>query len=518
MSLENTSNNTGGGLSALEKAKLLKEQKENERKDAEEKAQAEEDAKQQEVYGTLSQIDGRLSGLEAEKLEVEESIKSVRGQRFENINTQRNAVKELKSDEATAEILDDKDTKEEIFSEDEGKLEAIKEEEENLNTRLNQIQEEIASLKEKREETFLNTPEGQEEMKKEEEEERLKPITDELSEKLPEKESVLNFENKQGGLNKIVTEYINVSGDEIMKIKAEAENEDDFLDAVSRFVYDKFKDEDMKGWGNLGDGYSKQKLEINLKVSEVFNQEDFKQVIKPQIKLLEIKATDPEFYNLKNENYQIDQNQEIFAEEKGNLDKLKEEAEREFLRVAEAGISIEGIDSPDDLFNEEVVVGEYGDVKFPRISKAIQEAQNRFYQEKEALEAEISKKEKSLLKTGLGDLKNKLGELMKKETLLKKLNSGFEFREVITRRLDFKKAISLYKNVQLKNGQGEVYFYGKGLSLNDYQQELERRTLTPEQRVLSLKINEAHGDEYKSSKLISEKTKTKETEYYRSKQ
>ncbi|MDQ5953210.1 MAG: hypothetical protein QG551_438 [Patescibacteria group bacterium] len=163
MSLENTSNNTGGGLSALEKAKLLKEQKENERKDAEEKAQAEEDAKQQEVYGTLSQIDGRLSGLEAEKLEVEESIKSVRGQRFENINTQRSAVKELKSDEATAEILDDKDTKEEIFSEDEGKLEAIKEEEENLNTRLNQIQEEIASLKEKREETFLNTPEGQRE-------------------------------------------------------------------------------------------------------------------------------------------------------------------------------------------------------------------------------------------------------------------------------------------------------------------------------------------------------------------
>jgi|GEM_PF-5448685 len=154
---------TNKELSALEKARLLKSQKEEEKKQREAEQQEVEKNKKQDLYNQLQEIDSEIDSLKNQKKSLENEIGSARNDRKENIGNQRKAVRELKSSEETTELLNENGMKEEIFGSDSEKLEEIKNQESNKKEELEKLEEEIAKTQEKRQEVFKQTPEGQEE-------------------------------------------------------------------------------------------------------------------------------------------------------------------------------------------------------------------------------------------------------------------------------------------------------------------------------------------------------------------
>lgn len=505
MTLENQTGSTGDGMSALEKAKLLKEKKLQEEKDAAEQLKAKEETEKQKVLGSISEIDGKIDELDAEKKQVEESLINTRNQRKENIMGQRKAVHELKADKATEGMLADESVKQDIFSDDEGRLEDIKVEEERLENRLSEIANEVESLENQKKELHSQTPEGQKELEKQKEEERLRPIIERLSEKMPDKERVISFENKKLGLNKILTEYVNMDGSEIMKVMAEVESENDFLDAVSRLVYEKFKDQDMKGWMIPSEHRSDLVFENSQKVSEIFNEEDVKEIIRPQLELLALKNSDQEISNSleSKKDFESSSGQSKLTWNLEQLTKQKSEIIDQLQKFLDAGGKIEGVETPEDIFNDRVQVGSYGNITFPRLKEIYQSlpSEHALKEEKSRLEEEITKKEKALFKTGLNSLKEELEEINKK-LIQSKVLSPIAWS---TRGGD---------NIVLIHGREAPslsinYVDGpdgtKVLNFNEYQNALESRLLSPEEKVLSLKEREIESKSWQNNKFIGAK-------------
>lgn len=161
-------------LSAVEKARLLKQQKEEEKKAEEQKQLELEEQQKQSVQKELQDIDSELQKLTQEKAELESRLASVRGERLENISGQRQAVKELKSSEETEDILNEEGVKEEIFGVDDEALEGLKTQEGEVDQKIQELEEEIVGLQEKRTEVYYKTPEGLAELEKVENERRKK--------------------------------------------------------------------------------------------------------------------------------------------------------------------------------------------------------------------------------------------------------------------------------------------------------------------------------------------------------
>ena len=157
-------------LSAVEKARLLKQQKEEEKKAEEQKQLELEEQQKQSVQKELQDIDSELQKLRQEKAELESRLASVRGERLENISGQRQAVKELKSSEETEDILNEEGVKEEIFGADDEALEGLKTQEGEVGQQIQELEEKIAGLQEKRTEVYHKTPEGLAELEKQQQE------------------------------------------------------------------------------------------------------------------------------------------------------------------------------------------------------------------------------------------------------------------------------------------------------------------------------------------------------------
>ena len=157
-----------GTLSALEKARILKSQKIEEKTQTEEqikKQKLEEEKTAQDIYQTTKEEIGKLQG-EREKLLTE--LEETKNSRKENISTQRAAVKELVGSEDGMEIMKDKVVKKEIFVGDEVKLEEIKHSQARRESLLKELDSKISSLEARSKEEFLKTPEGVKEKLKEE--------------------------------------------------------------------------------------------------------------------------------------------------------------------------------------------------------------------------------------------------------------------------------------------------------------------------------------------------------------
>jgi hypothetical protein len=161
-------------LSAIEKARLLKQQKEEEKKAEEQKQLELEEQQKQSVQKELQDIDSELQKLTQEKAELESRLASVRGERLENISGQRQAVKELKTSEETEDVLNEEGMKEEIFGADDEALEGLKMQEGEVGQQIQELEEKIAGLQEKRTEVHHKTPEGLAELEKVENERREK--------------------------------------------------------------------------------------------------------------------------------------------------------------------------------------------------------------------------------------------------------------------------------------------------------------------------------------------------------
>lgn len=153
-------------LSALDRARLLREQKEVEREEVKRAEKEKEELEKTALLDAIRDLSTNIDKLTTEKAGLEQSLQGVRGQRLENINTQKAAIRELKSDESTEDLLNDEDVKKKVFSGDEERLQDIKQEEGGIRSRLKEIEGELANLESQKRELYAQTPEGQEEEKK----------------------------------------------------------------------------------------------------------------------------------------------------------------------------------------------------------------------------------------------------------------------------------------------------------------------------------------------------------------
>jgi|GEM_PF-1925698 len=164
-----------GKLSALDKVQALKKEKEK---------------------SALQSIDMELGQLTQQKQELESSLASIRAKRLDNINGQRQAVKELKSSEDTENILDDDEVKADIFNDDDQELETLKTEENNIRQNIQELDAQIAKLQEKRAEVLSNVSEQQSSSNSEEELQQEEKQVE--GEKVPEsQESTLEQSKKE---------------------------------------------------------------------------------------------------------------------------------------------------------------------------------------------------------------------------------------------------------------------------------------------------------------------------------
>ena len=154
-------------LSALEKARLLKEQKAQEKLEAEQHAHQQELQAAEQAEASYTQLQQQLEDLENQKKEIQEKIDEQKQIRKEKIDSQRSALRELLSDEETKELLKDADTKQEIFGDDQAALDEAKEIQRGLEKELKSLEDQIEITKLQVQEIYKETPEGLEKIEKE---------------------------------------------------------------------------------------------------------------------------------------------------------------------------------------------------------------------------------------------------------------------------------------------------------------------------------------------------------------
>lgn len=153
-------------LSALDKAKLLKAQKEQEKLDAENLIKEQQQQKINDAQSSYEKLQREIGELDVQKNELQEKINEQKKIRKEKIKSQKDAIRELHSNEDTKEMLNDADTKQEIFSDDQAALDEAKETQKELERKLKGIEElhEVTTLQSK--EVYKQTPKGIEEIEK----------------------------------------------------------------------------------------------------------------------------------------------------------------------------------------------------------------------------------------------------------------------------------------------------------------------------------------------------------------
>ena len=127
-------------LSALDKAKLLKAQKEQEKLDAENLIKEQQQQKINDAQSSYEKLQREIGELDVQKNELQEKINEQKKIRKEKIKSQKDAIRELHSNEDTKEMLNDADTKQEIFSDDQAALDEAKETQKELERKLKRIE------------------------------------------------------------------------------------------------------------------------------------------------------------------------------------------------------------------------------------------------------------------------------------------------------------------------------------------------------------------------------------------
>lgn len=161
-----TDNNGQKGLSALEKAKLLKAKVEETNQEKAKLSKAEEEKRQQELDEKYIVDKTVLAKMKADKEEMDKGVKNARDIRRDNILGQRAATKEMLANNSNEEIEFFKENKKDIFTEDDAKLSSVKSTEKELKGKSKNLDMEINS----REEGLRNISKKKEEIKSQNEE------------------------------------------------------------------------------------------------------------------------------------------------------------------------------------------------------------------------------------------------------------------------------------------------------------------------------------------------------------
>ena len=191
MSQENPSSKSG--LSALEKAKLLKQEAEEKKRQEVELSEKEKEQRQRELDEKYLVNKDKHQTILADKKEKEGEVKSVRAERLENIKTQRAAIKEMVGTEEGVELF--KEHKKDIFSEDEEKLKNIKTKEKGLKEELKDLTDKTTASEAGLKESYEETTKGKREKEKAEVENEKEKTISELKKEV--EDSVEEFLKKQ---------------------------------------------------------------------------------------------------------------------------------------------------------------------------------------------------------------------------------------------------------------------------------------------------------------------------------
>lgn len=224
MTLENQTGATGGGMSALDRARLLKEEKLKEKKEAEDRARAEEEEKNQQVLGTLNEIDEKISELDNKKQELETKLKEVETSFEKTMDDAREATSLLQTAEDGVVVGIEQEGADKVFGPSSETLNELDNQKKELENQIKQTEEQIESLGLQKNEFYAQTPEGVEEKKREEEEVIKQEIRENYSIRpvtfVEEKPGTLNFEKLeiQNQYSENITQLVDQYGEETAKI------------------------------------------------------------------------------------------------------------------------------------------------------------------------------------------------------------------------------------------------------------------------------------------------------------
>lgn len=147
-------------LSAVEKAKLMKAKIAEEKLQTENLIKEQEAQKAQEAQSKYEKFQNEIGELELQKNTLQQEINEQKKIRKEKIKSQKDAVRELHSNEDTKDLLNNPDTKQEIFGDDQTALDQAKETQKELEGKLKSIQEEIKITQLQSQEAYKETPAG----------------------------------------------------------------------------------------------------------------------------------------------------------------------------------------------------------------------------------------------------------------------------------------------------------------------------------------------------------------------
>lgn len=228
-----TDNNKG--LSALEKAKLIKEQKEKERQAEATLSKEQEEARQRELDEKYLVDKAALAKLKAEKDEVELGVKDTREARKENILGQRAAIKEMIGSGSDEDVELFKETKKDIFSEDDEKLKADKSKEKELKSKSKSLEENISSQEKDLESNFENSSEG----KRIREKEKAEADKEKLNQLRKNLENLLGKSVEEKNLIPTLNKVIEENKKTINYLESDAGSIDGAFDKLVEFAKEK---------------------------------------------------------------------------------------------------------------------------------------------------------------------------------------------------------------------------------------------------------------------------------------
>lgn len=160
-------------LSALDKVKQMKAQKEQERKEAEELIKKQEQEKIQSAETMYTKLQNDLADLELQKKDLESQMKDQKREKVSIRKSQEAATAEIFSDKDVVEEvfqgegkIKDNQTLKDIFAEDEEKVSSIDKTIKELKDQIKATEESIEITKLQAQETYKQTPKGIEEIEK----------------------------------------------------------------------------------------------------------------------------------------------------------------------------------------------------------------------------------------------------------------------------------------------------------------------------------------------------------------
>ncbi len=223
------------GLSALEKAKLIKEQKEKEKQAEATLSKEQEEARQRELDEKYLVDKAALEKLKAEKGELESDVKDTREERKKNILGQRAAIKEMVGSGSDEDVELFKKTKKDIFGDDDEKLKATKSKEKELKKKSEEMDKNISSQEKDLESNFENTSEG----KRIREKEKAEADKEKLNQLRKNLENLLGKSVEEKNLIPILNKVIEENKKTINYLESDAGSIDGAFDKLVEFAKEK---------------------------------------------------------------------------------------------------------------------------------------------------------------------------------------------------------------------------------------------------------------------------------------